>query len=180
MTSLSDTIAEEMDARIAEKLRAAQKPIERYLWVPSDAITFTPAVLTRSFGDGRALFGFSTVNNRPAYWIVRGCSSWALDLDYKAPSSAPDFAEFCFDVMGEIEDEFGSADHYEYCWKADRWRDRDTFEFVPNAWVEYPALDPENGCHWFRLDWPTGFDTEPHPFARASIAALTALDKEGE
>lgn len=158
---------------VTDKLQAAQTPIERYLWVPEDAITFTPAVLARTFGDGRALFGFSTVQNRPAYWIVRRCSTWCSALDFKPPHEAPDFDEFAYKVMDAIEEEFGASDQYEYCSRCGRWRNPETWLFVPKSWVEYPVIDPSDGCHWFRLDWPedAGISVQPHPFARTNVLA---------
>lgn len=38
-----------------QRLKAVQKPTRSYLWTPDDSITFTPQVLSKTFGDGRAL-----------------------------------------------------------------------------------------------------------------------------
>jgi hypothetical protein len=48
----------------------------RYLWTPADAINFKPALCGNVYGDGRALFGLSTLNLRPAYYVIRGDSGW--------------------------------------------------------------------------------------------------------
>jgi hypothetical protein len=52
----------------------------RYLWTPADAINFKPALCGNVYGDGRALFGLSTLNLRPSWseaTMVR-----RLDPDY--------------------------------------------------------------------------------------------------
>lgn len=155
-----------MDA-ITETLRAAQKPIRRCLWTDADAITFTPAVLELTFGDGRALFALTTINNRPAYWIVRGCSTWETGMDSNAPDGAPEFMDQVEDIIDAIEDEFGGVSRYERNING-VWIDEETKRFVPREWTSYPAIDSETGCSWGRLDWPSleGIELEPHPFAR--------------
>lgn len=156
---------------VTKALRAAQTPLQRYLWTPADMITFTPAVLTQTFGDGRALFGLTTINNRPAYWIIRGCSTWDV-AEGAAPDDAPEFIEFVDDIVWAIEEEFGGVSCYERNYRGD-WIDRETKRFIPRAWTDYPTIDDENGCSWFRLDWPPldGVKFERHPWARTNILA---------
>lgn len=154
---------------VTDLLRAAQKPETRYLWVPEDAITFTPAVLSETFGDGRALFTLTTINNRPAYWIIRGCSSWrASDCD--APAGAEEFSEHVDRIITAIEEEFGTTAYYEMNAQG-RWVDEETKRFVPYACVDYPVIDPSMGSSWGRMDWPAlpGIETVPHPFANVTI-----------
>lgn len=150
---------------ITKELVALQKPTQSYLWTPADMITFTPAVLAQTFGDGRALFGLTTINNRPAYWLFRGCSSWKVS-DYDAPDGAPELSEFIDDVLWAIEEEFGGVSCYERNARG-TWIDSETKQFVPRAWVEFPVIDSETGCNWWREDWPDidGIELVAHPFA---------------
>lgn len=161
-----------MSDAITEALRAAQKPIQRYLWVPDDAITFTPSVLEETFGDGRALFALTTINNRPAYWIIRGCSTWQVAFDHDAPRDAPEFPDFVDEIIATIENEFGSTCGYEMNSRG-IWIDQETGRFIPPAWAEYPTIDSNMGCSWGRLDWPEleGVDLQPHPFGRCNMLA---------
>lgn len=71
--------------------RAIEKRKCAYLWTPADAITFVPRVLPTIYGDGRALFTIATINQRPAYWVIRACSTWGSGLD-REDSTGPDFA----------------------------------------------------------------------------------------
>lgn len=156
---------------ITKELVRLQRPIQRYLWTPADMITFTPAVLDQPFGDGRALFGLTTINNRPAYWLFRGCSSWKIS-DYDAPDGATEIAEFIDDVLRAIEEQFGGVSCYERNSRGD-WIDSETKQFVPRSWVEFPVLDDETGCSWWREDWPSmeGVRLERHPWARTNVLA---------
>ncbi|MER9768927.1 hypothetical protein NKJ09_23015 [Mesorhizobium sp. M0189] len=166
-----------MDA-ITQQLRAAQKPITRCLWTEADAITFTPSVLEQTFGDGLALFAVTTINNRPAYWIVRGCSTWSAGDGYRAPDDAPEFGDMFDEVLTALEDEFGSTS----CYERNRngiWIDQETKKFIPQDWAEYPTVNDECGCSWWRLDWPDleGVTFAPHPFAKYRI--LAAINNGG-
>ena len=160
-----------MSGAITQALRAAQTPIRRYLWTPADAITFTPAVVSETFGDGRALFALTTINCRPAFWIMRGCSTWTAS-DRDAPDDAPQFSEHVDEIIEAIEEEFGTVRYYDRNSRGD-WIDEETKRFVPRADTEYPVMDDENGCSWGRLDWPDlpGVALMPHPFARYRILA---------
>ncbi len=154
---------------VTELLRAAQRPPNRYLWVPSDAITFTPSVCSEVFGDGRALFAFGTINSRPAYWIVRGDSKWTCGYDYGADASdgSPDIGEFSDDILEALEDEFGSAEcGYDFDYNASgRPIHCETKRFLPESSIRYPHVNYGGGCHWGRLDWPdlAGVNLVPHP-----------------
>jgi hypothetical protein len=137
--------------------------------VPDDAITFTPHVLSKVYGDGRALFGMGTLNSRPAYWVIRGCSSWTTDSDRDKPYEATNFVEMADEILFDLEEEFGSVrcgTDYEfnsmgrpYCLESGR--------FLAERHIGYPTVDSEDGCHWHREDWPDldGVPLQPHPFA---------------
>lgn len=161
-----------MTDAITEALRAAQTEETAYLWTPDNSITFTPAVVDQVFGDGRALFRITTINNRPAYWVVRGCSSWETGMDINAPDDATEFIECVDDIVCAIEEEFGSTDTYEMNSRG-IWIDSETKRFIPNEWARYPTINPRDGCSWGRLDWPElpGIETINHPWARTNILA---------
>lgn len=150
-------------------LRAHQEPIQRYLWHPRDMITFTPTVLSHVFGDGRALFGLTTINCRPAYWLIQGDSTWDVS-DSRAPDDAPQFIDFVDDIVFAIEEEYGTVRCYERNCRGDFY-DPETGRFVPRSWTAFPTMDDENGCSWWREDWPAleGLTLVPHPFARANM-----------
>lgn len=60
---------------------AIEKRQRSYLWIPEHSITFVPRLLPTIFGDGRALFTIATINQRPAYWVIRACSTWGSGHD---------------------------------------------------------------------------------------------------
>lgn len=145
-------------------------PERRCLWTEDDAIVFTPAVLSRAFGDGRALFSLTTINNRPAYWVIQGCSTWQTGGDIYAPDDAPLFIDFVDEIVESVEDQFGTVRGYERNCRGD-WIDHETKRFLPRSFTEFPTINDENGCAWGRLDWPSEFETVTHPWARCTILA---------
>lgn len=155
---------------VHQALKAAQKPLTRYLWTPADAITFTPHVSDSIYGDGRALFGLGTINSRPAYWIVRGCSTWSL-AEGDAPDDAPEIGEFIDEITMDLGYEFGDADDEPYEWIGNRLRSIETKRFMSYASISYPVLNYGGGSHWFRLDWPElrGVQFVQHPWAHRNI-----------
>ena len=151
--------------RLHRKLRRAiEKPERSYLWTPAHMVTFTPGLLPVFYGDGRALFTLSTINQRPRYWVIRGCSTWGCGLDRDSPSG-PDFAEFSDDLLTDLEEHFGNGrcgysgnnlffprkERLQYCQceqcDEKRWKAR------------WPMVDGSGGCAWSRCDWPKGFKT---------------------
>lgn len=136
--------------------RVICKPTTRYLWVPEDAIAFKPALLSRVYGDGRALMGLTTINNRPAFYVLRVDSSWSVQ-DHRAPDGAPEFADFSDDICEALEDEFGEA-------RADSEEDDPDILEYGNPW---PAFDDRDGYCWWRMDWPKlrSLKFEPHPYS---------------
>lgn len=168
-------------APLMERLQSLQKPLKRHLWVPADAIVFTPQVLQRTFGDGRALFGVGTINSRPAYWIVAGDSSWETCRDRNAPRDAPPIAEQIDEIVLALEEEFGAAHNAcpcgcgEYEWSGGRYRCPRTGQFLSERDIHFPTVNYGGGCHWFRMDWPDelGVVTCVHPYdGETKILAL--------
>lgn len=153
------------------RLRALVE-VERtsYLWVEGDTPPFTPRLLPVILGDGRALFHMTTINQRPRYWIIRGCSTWGCGLD-REDSSGPDFAELTDDLLTLLEDAFGRGrcgysgsslfypreERLEWC---------QCEECDDELVSEWPEVDDNGGCSWGRADWPKDFPTVPHPLSR--------------
>jgi hypothetical protein len=70
---------------------------------------FTPRVLGTVFGDGGKILYLSSINVRPAYWVVRidsgwSTNNWEMDARLKLPSDWLD------DVYQAIEYEFGTGE----------------------------------------------------------------------
>jgi hypothetical protein len=139
-----------------------------YVWTPDDAINFKPALCCTVYGDGRALFGLTTMNLRPAYYVIRGDSSWTTAFDCSAPYEAPDFAEFTDEILTALEDEFGDgrcgySGSSLYVRREDRGCDCEDCQDLSTA--QWPMIDAEGGFSWWRLKWPAGFPTVPHPWS---------------
>lgn len=125
---------------------------KRHLWTPRDTISFVPRLLATIYGDGKALFAVSTMNNRPAFWVVRCDSSWDVE-------GGPDFAEFTDQILDDLEAEFGSgrcsyAGANLYLPKNERGCDCE--ECADRRRAKWPAVDAEGGCSWWRMEWPEG------------------------
>ncbi len=152
---------------------AIELPTTRYLWIPADQITFKPAILKKSYGDGRALFWISSINQRPQFWVVRGDSAWST-CDSMAPDDAPEFIDFVDDILTDLEEEFGSA-RCGYSGACLRYpaeeRDCDCEECSDPRVSEWPEVDGDGGLSWGRYRWPEAFSTVPHPFAHWTILA---------
>lgn len=141
-----------------------------YLWVKGDTPPFTPRVLPTILGDGRALFTIATINQRPRYWIIRGCSTWGCGYD-REDASGPDFAEISDEIMTHLEEHFGrgrcgySGNSLFYT-KKERLRDCRCEECSDRyARARWPMVDDDGGCSWSRMDWPEIFATVPNPLS---------------
>lgn len=140
----------------------------------ADAISFTPPLSPKIYGDGRALFTIGTLNQRPAYWIIRGDSHWTSGLDFGAepPDGALEFVDVVDGIITDLEEEFGSArcgycgaglSHYTQDDPPDCSKEGCPAKDDLEAGCGWPSVDDNGGCHWGRLAWPAGFDVEPHP-----------------
>lgn len=161
------------DERIAKALQDAQVPITTSLWVGGCETSFTPMVLTKAFGDGRALFKITTIQNRPAYWLVRGCTNWTESHD--APDGRVSVADVIEEVVEAIEGQFGGTSHYDRDAKG-RYVDQETNERIErgDARVEFPVIEAETGTSWALTDWPEleGMTRIPHPHEK-HVTVLT-------
>ena len=145
-------------------VKAVEKRKRAHLWTPADAITFVPRVLPKFYGDGRALFTISTINQRPAYWVIRVGSDWGSAYDTRE-TTGPEISDMTDNILTDLEDEFGNGlcghsgnslfqsrkDRMEWC-GCEECSDR----FV----AKWPMVYGNGGCMWRRMQWPKGFDTE--------------------
>lgn len=159
------------DDPIHQKLkRKIEKRRSAYLWTPRDAITFIPRLLPVVFGDGRALFSIATINQRPAYWVIRACSTWGCDFD-REDAAGPDFGEMTDTILDELEDAFGRGrcgySGSSLFWpKKDRIRNCQCEECADRyARARWPMVDGDGGGGWSRMDWPASFTTVPNPLS---------------
>ena len=145
-----------LHARLKKKVEVRTK---RYLWVPAGTISFVPRLLSTFYGDGRALFNLTTINNRPAFWTIRCDSAWDSE-------GGPSFSEFTDDILTDLEEEFGNARcGYSganlYLPKKDRGCTCE--ECSESRRAKWPTVDGEGGCFWRQVEWPAGFRTLTDP-----------------
>jgi hypothetical protein len=167
---------------IHEALRAVIcVPKESYLWTPAHMVSFTPALASTVYGDGRALIGLTTINSRPRYYVIRIDGSIEIGSDMTAPDDTPEIWDLLDEIKDDLEDEFGIGrpDDEANLGIDGRWRHYQTGKFVfdPQPW---PAFDDRDGCSWWREKWPalTGVPTTPHPYSRHYnlLATYTKVD----
>lgn len=150
--------------------KAEERKITSYLWVPGDTKPFIPRVLPLIYGDGRALFNIATINQRPAFWVIRACSTWGSAYDH-GESSGPDFAEITDEILTDLEATFGNGrcgySGNSLFWpRRDRLEDCQCEECDEKGYVaKWPMVDGYGGCSWSRRDWPDGFETVANPLS---------------
>ncbi len=149
--------------KVHRRLReAVSVPVRRHLWVPEDAVEFTPALSDVVYGDGRALLAITTIHDRPRYWLVRIDSSWPLWLDPGLPGGDDEeMADYCEHITENLRLEFGDG---EPRWDEDEWEDEED-PVAREYGLPYPSIDLRDGYSWRRESWPeAGFDGVPHPY----------------
>lgn len=149
----------DVHARLAIAVEKRQKS---YLWTPADAIIFVPRLLEKTYGDGRALYALSTINQRPAYWVIRACSTW----------SSQQFGEMTDDILTELEEQFGNgrcgySGGNLFQSRRDRMRECDCEDCTSRYVAKWPSVDGEGGCSWGRMRWPEGFRTDGEGYVLA-------------
>lgn len=155
----------------AALVKAIERKETSYLWTPGDTKPFIPRVLPHVFGDGRALFTLSTLNQRPMYWVIRGCSSWDCSDGYHS-DERPDFGDFTDEILTELEEAFGRgrcgySGNDLFLSKRERIADCQCEECSDGSFrARWPMVDDDGGCSWGRMKWPDGFAVEAHPFSR--------------
>lgn len=156
--------------RVQTRLRLAIERRQRsYLWTPADTISFVPRLLPTVYGDGRALFTIATLNQRPAYWVIRACSSWGSGFDHE-DAPGPDFAEMTDQILTDLEDAFGSgrcgySGNSLFWSKKERIRNCQCEECTESLRARWPMVDGCGGSSWSRIDWPDGFRTVANPLS---------------
>jgi len=97
--------------RLAAELLKMRNTIERrqsgYLW--GQKHFFTPRVLGTVFGDGLKVLYLSSINIRPAYWVVRIDSKWSTSNWEKDDGLKPP-GDWLEDVYQAIEHQFGTGE----------------------------------------------------------------------
>jgi hypothetical protein len=134
-----------------EALRAwVAEDTKGWLWGQEREIS--PVLCDTVYGDGLKLFRLTTINSRPNYYVVRGDSSWAAELDPDAKTGT-DFRDVLDQVLGDIEAQFGRAlpEEAEFDDEDGAWLDEDG---APVEKAEWPALDDETGTAWDEIAWP--------------------------
>lgn len=106
-------------------LKKETKETTASLW--GQKLTFRPALLKEKIGDGRQIIYVGTIDQRPAYWLVR--------IDSKTDINSPEF-DF-HEILYKLEDEFGRIDD-------DSFETED--EVVENN-LHYPSVYYSGG-HW--------------------------------
>jgi hypothetical protein len=149
--------------------RAIEKRQKSFLWTPKQPVIFTPRVLPTIYGDGRALFSMATINQRPAYWVIRACSTWGSGSD-REYSTGPDFAEMSDDILTDLESAFGNGrcgySGNSLFWpKRDRIKNCQCEDCTDSFMARWPMVDGSGGCSWSRMDWPAGFQVEMNPLS---------------
>lgn len=147
--------------RVLERRRRA------CLWTPADTISFVPRVLPIIYGDGRALFALTTINQRPAYWIIRGSSTWGCDCA-REYTQGPNFAEFADAILTDLESAFGDgrcgySGNSLFFSKRERLKSCRCEQCAEEPVARWPMVDGDGGCSWRRMNWPKGFPTVPNP-----------------
>lgn len=139
-----------MTDTITAALIAAQVETTARLW--GDTVTFTPRVLERTFGDGRALFRITTINNRPRWWLIRGCSTWTEDNDdHDGLTTLYDEID---EIVQAIADEFGGLPNMESETDPEDYVDPHTGAPFDPCDLVYPQIDDRTGQSWSHVDWP--------------------------
>ena len=120
-------------------------PTKRCLWTPDDEIEFTPPLSNTIYGDGKALLGVSTIYDRPAFWIVRIDGGWVTESDFPR-GDGMDVREAIEEITECLYDEFGNGEPLE----------DDEDPAIREYGFPFPAINLQDGFHWFRIDWPEG------------------------
>ncbi len=165
-----------MSDAITAALAAAQGEITTHLWTPDHPVTFAPRVLPHVFGDGRALFRVTTINNRPCWWLVRGCSTWTEGNDPDDDAFEP-LIDRIDDVVQAIADEFGGLPNMESEEDPEAYVDHATGGPFDPADIVYPQIDDRTGTSWSHEDWPDlpGIALVAHPEPRAAARGIRIL-----
>lgn len=131
-----------------------ETPHMAWLWHKGDARLIRPVLIEQVFGDGLQLFGFTTINSRPNYYVIQGDSRWSDD--WMLDGYGGGFGDHVDEVYDAIENEWGPS-HCGEC--LERYGQRDdgadpctACEDATPDEGEFPSLDWEGGCSWWAYD----------------------------
>ena len=141
-------LANEQDTEHQQLRKSISTPHKSYLWVEEDTIEFTPPLSDVVYGDGKALFGISTLHDRPAYWIIRGDSRWREDNQDWASSSNLYIENAIGEILENLLIEFGDAEPRE---------DAEEDEEPP----PYPAINLAGAASCFEYELPRAAPQAP-------------------
>ena len=153
-------LADERDTEHKALRSRVSVPTTAFLWTPEDAITFTPPLSNMIYGDGGGLFAFTTTYDRPAFWAVRGDSSWRTGIE----NDGTDMTDFVDTITENLRREFGDAEP-----ESD---DEESLEAEDTD--QYPAIDLRDGYSWRRLERVDDPDTGQ----QRNPAAASGADQE--
>lgn len=141
-----------------------ERPTTRYLWVPQDAITFEPPLSDVVYGDGKALLAVTTIQDRPAFWLVRVDSAWELSVLDRKPPGAFDVDRIITTIMDNLALEFGDGTPERYIVAYDElcpectghgcFDCAGTGNLLDDEVPDYPAINMQDGYSWGRGEWP--------------------------
>jgi hypothetical protein len=122
-----------------------------------DEYEIKPVLAETIIGDGLQLVKFSTIDQRPHYWLIR--------IDSKTDLFSNEFNEE--EIILALEEEFGKhpeclideTEFYKYKNEGKRFEDYDTFEEYNNA-CKYPAVWWGGGHYGSIANF--GIQTQPH------------------
>ncbi len=93
---------------------------------------------------------------------------WGFVVD-ALKEGAPEFIEYVDDIIEDLEEQFGSArcgySGQNLAWPKEE-RACECEECQDSYVARWPTVDAQDGCSWWRLDWPEGIETVPHPWLR--------------
>ena len=112
-------------------------PTTASLWTPDDAITFAPPLASIVYGDDRKVFAFTTTYDRPAFWAIRGDSSWRTWLE----DSGIDITDFVDTITENPRRDFGEAEP----------ENEDDESLERYGADPFPAIDLRDGYSWHQL-----------------------------
>ena len=137
-TTVRTAAPNDADQKRVRKLACKRERV--WLWTEKDAFFFTPVLSEVVYGDGKAVFGFTTCHDRPEYWVVRGDSRWLEDRRNEKGwmMEGNDIIKESIDyILENLAIEFGNAVDQD---------DEDTGRRSP-----YPSILIQDGYSWFEL-----------------------------
>ena len=124
---------------------------------------YTPLLRISSIRCLSNVLSLTTINDRPRWWLIRGCSTWTEDVDGH-DGLVPVYDEID-EIIQAIADEFGGLPNMEDPDSPEEYVRPGTGEPFDPVDLRYPEIDDRGGSFWSHEDWPDlpGVDLVPHP-----------------